>query len=90
MTNKEQLNEFMENLFENALETYKNTKEYIFLQEKQEQFKERLIEKESANDEFLENYAFEIGLDAERKNEFVYQQGMKDCVWLLKSIGVLA
>ena len=90
MTNQEQLNEFMENLFGNALEAYKKTKEYDFLQEKQEQFNERLAEKESANHDFLENYAFEIGLDEERKNEFVYQQGMRDCVWLLKNVGVLA
>lgn len=32
----------------------------------------------------------ELGLAAEHEMELLYQQGLKDCVWLLKILGVLS
>ena len=90
MTNQEEWNEFLENLFSNALESYRDSKEYKYLKEKQEQMNMRALGK-SYNDvqAFLEEYTFEMGLDDERKTEFVYRQGIKDCVWILKNLGLV-
>lgn len=90
MTNKEEWNEFLENLFNNAISKFEETKDYKYLKEKQEQLNARIDEKVNSDREFLENCAFEMGLDDERKSEFVYRQDIKDCVWLLKNLGVLA
>ncbi len=91
MSNHEELNEFWGNLFNNALKDYETTKEYEYLKEKQEQLDTQIFEAypEDKNP-LLYNFAFEIGLDAERKTEFIYRQGLKDCVFLLKELGVLA
>lgn len=91
MTNKQEWNDFLENLFTNAVTQYEGTKECEYLKEKQQQLNARIDEKQlDGSREFLENCIFEMGLDDERKSEFVYRQGMKDCVWLLKNLGVLS
>lgn len=91
MSNQEEWNEFLENIFNNALNEYQNTNEYTFLKEKREQLEERLTEKFLEDKQkFLDNCSFEIYLDAERKMQFLYQQGFKDCVEILKNLGVLA
>ena len=40
--------------------------------------------------DMVEEVLFEFGLAAEHETELLYQQGLKDCVWLLKNLGVLA
>lgn len=37
----------------------------------------------------VDDYIFEIGLDNDRKTKFMYRQGMRDCVWLLRTMEVL-
>ena len=90
MSNQEEWNLFLESLFTNAFESYGKTKESEYLKEKQEQLDVRLEQHENAGKQFLEEYLFQMGLDAERKTEFVYRQGIKDGIWLLKNLGVLA
>ena len=91
MNSNNEWNEFLESLINDALKEYQNTREFEFLKEKQEQINARLLEAypEKTNPLIYE-LAFETGLDEERKNEFVYRQGMKDCIFLLKELGVLA
>ena len=91
MSNHEEWNEFLGNLFDKALKHYQTTKEYEYLKEKREQLNAQLLDAypEDKNP-FLYNFAFETGLDEERKTEFIYRQGLKDCVFLLKELGVLA
>ena len=38
----------------------------------------------------VEEVLFELGVAADHESESLYQQGLKDCVWLLKNLGVLA
>ena len=89
MNNQDEWNEFLGRLFGNALNTYQSTKEYAFLKEKQEQIHARVAER-CEQDSFLDDCAFAMGLDHERKSEFVYRKGMQDCVVILKELGVLA
>jgi len=90
MSNREEWNEFLGNLFDNALKAYQTTKEYEFLKEKQEQLDKRMFEVYPEDTHPLVcDFAFEIGLDTERKAEYLYRQGMKDCVFLLNELGVL-
>ena len=90
MSNHEELNEFLENLFSNALDAYRNTKEYSFLEEKREQFDAQMFDAYPEKEHPLVwNFAFEIALDMERKAGFIYRQGMTDCIFLLKELGVL-
>ena len=37
----------------------------------------------------VDEVLFELGVAAEREAELLYRQGLKDCVWLLKNLGVL-
>lgn len=90
MNNQEELNEFLEQLLSGALKTFEKTNESQYLNEKKEQFNIRLEEQGESSRKFLEEYAFELGLDDERRTEFIYRQGIKDCIWLLKRLGVLA
>jgi len=91
MNKHEELNEFLARLFDNALNGYRATNEYEFLKEKREQLDERMFAAYPADENpLVYDFAFEAGLDAERKTEFIYRQGLKDCVLLLKEFGVLA
>ena len=90
MTNQEEWNEFLGNLFNNAILEYQDSNEFKFLREKQEQLDKRISEKyPESKEEFYDNFAFEMGLDAERKTEFLYRKGLKDCIFILKNLGVL-
>ena len=91
MSKHEEWSEFLGNLFDNASKRYQTTKEYEYLKEKREQLDAQLFEAYPEDENpFLYNFAFEVVLDEERKTEFVYRQGFKDCVFLLKELGVLA
>jgi len=91
MSHQEEWNEFLENLLTHAISEYKKTAEYKYIQKQQDRidmiFRDNLTVDQK---EMVEECLFESGLDAERQTEVIYRQGMKDCVWLLKSLGVLA
>ena len=91
MNNQKELDSFLENLFNNALEKYHDSKEHGFSKEKREQLDERMFKAYPEKDyPLVYEFAFELGLDMERKNEYIYRQGLKDCVFLLKELGILA
>ncbi len=91
MTNHEEWNEFLDNLLSNAVGKYQESTEYEYIKKQQEDidmlFRDNLTVDQK---ELVEECMFEIGLIAERETEVVYKQGLKDCVWLLKLLGVLA
>ena len=91
MSKNEEWNEFLNNLLSNALEAYKKTTEYEYIKKQQAEidmiFRDNLTVDQK---ELAEECILKIGLVADRESEIVYRQGMKDCVWLLKSLGVLA
>ena len=91
MTNQEEWNEFLSNLLSNAIAGYKNSKEYEYRKQFQKQIDEFLTTNLTCDQKTsIEEILFEFGTAAERESEVVYQQGLRDCVWLLKSLGVLA
>lgn len=91
MSKNEEWNEFINNLLTNALEEYKEMMEYEYIKKQQEEidlvFRDNL---KADQKEHVEECIFDVGLVADRELEVVYRQGLKDCVWLLKNLGVLA
>jgi len=91
MTNQQEWNEFLNSLLSNAIAGYRNSKEYGYLKQRQEQIDEMLTTNLTEDEKiFVEEILFELGLAAERETEIVYHQGLRDGIWLLKDLGVLA
>lgn len=91
MTRNEEWSGFLENLLSRALQQLETTKEYEYRRKRQEHIDEMLttnltIDQKCLVDEIL----FELGSAAEHETALIYRQGLKDCVWLLKNLGVLA
>ncbi len=91
MTNQQEWNEFLENLLQNAIANHNNSKEGKCLKQRSEQLDEFLSTNvASCEKPFIDDILFEFGLISERTTEVVYKQGLKDCIFLLKNLGVLA
>lgn len=86
MNKKEEWSEFLNNLLSNALKAYKKATEYEYIKKQQAEidmiFRDNLTVDQK---ELVEECLFDIGLVADRESEVVYRQGLKDCVWLLRS-----
>lgn len=91
MTNREEWNEFRDNLLINAIESYRHTPEYEYIKKQREEI-ELMLHSNLTTDqeELVEECLFDIAAMAERESEVAYRQGLKDGVWLLKKLGVLA
>jgi hypothetical protein len=80
----------LDNLRANAISRYKETTEYGYIKKKQEEidmvFRDNLTAQQK---ELVEDCVFELGLIADREAAVVYRQGLRDCVRLLKNLGVL-
>jgi len=91
MNNKQEWNEFLDNLLSNAVAEYKNSEEYKHIKQRLEHINEMLTTNLTADEkEFIEEILFELGLMAERETEIAYHQGIKDGVWMLKNLGLVA
>lgn len=90
MTNHKEWNEFLDNLRSNTIGRYKETPEYAYIKKQQEEidmiFRDNLTVNQK---ETLEECLLDLCLIADRESEVVYRQGLRDCVWLLKNLGVL-
>ena len=90
MSKNEEWNEFLNNLWSCALKKLQTTKEYDYLKQRREQIDEMLTTNLTRDQkDMVEEVLFVFGLAAEHETEILYQQGLKDCVWLLKNLGVL-
>ena len=91
MSKHKEWDEFLESLFCEAFEEYQDTKKYEISREKLNPLNVRLVkEYPEEKNALVYEYIFENGLHAEHKNEFLYLQGLKDCVFLLKKLGIIA
>lgn len=91
MTRQESWSEYLGSMIDIASEEFRNTSEYACQQEKRgilDQWIESLYPDEKR--QFYENCAVELLLDADRKAEFYYRQGMKDSVSIMRELGVLS
>ena len=89
MEKQEEWSYFLQEMFSRTLEEYRKTDQYTYLKEKREQLNARM-EALTLENELLDEYLYERELDDERRAEFAYRQGMKDCIGLLKALQVLA
>ena len=91
MNNNQEWNEFLNNLLSNAIAEYKDSEEYKHIKQRQEHIDEMLTTNLTQDEkEFIEEILFELGLMAEREMEIAYHQGIKDGVWILKNLGLIA
>ena len=91
MNKKQEWNEFLNNLLSNAIAEYKDSEEYKHIKQRKEHIDEMLTTNLTQGEkEFVEEILFELGLMAERETEVAYNQGIKDGVWLLKNLGLVA
>ena len=91
MRTKEEFEFIMDRLLEEAVKSFKSTRQYALLQEKMEQMEQdceamfQADEKEFA----LECFDFIRAADGQEESH-VYRQAFQDCVSVLKWMGVLA
>lgn len=91
MNRYEEWNEFLENLFSSTLKQYNNSREYEYQKLWQKQLDEFLEKNLTAKQkQLVEEILLEIFLAAENESKTYYQQGIKDGIWLLKNMEVLA
>lgn len=91
MSNYEEWIEFLNNFFGNALKEFQKTYKYEALSEKQDELDKFLSSSITAEQKRqVEEYLFDISLAEENKQLIFYKQGMRDCVFILKQLGVLA
>ena len=91
MKKNEEFDFFMDELLTKAVTEFKSTKEGSLLQEKLEQM-DRDCESMFMKDqhEFADE-CFELIMEVNGQQEiYVYRKAFKDCVWLLKNLGIVA
>ena len=90
MSRTEEWKFFIEQLQESALKEYHATRGYELRQRRQE-YLDDIMSNELTTDQkvCIEEILFEIISFHDREADLLYQQGMKDCVWVLRSLGVL-
>ena len=87
----EEWNEFSDRLLFNTLKEYKKSKECEYLAQKKTQIDEMLSVKLTQDEkQFVGGILFERLVTTDRETEVVYHQGLHDCIWLLKNLGILA
>lgn len=91
MSKDEEWNEFLSNLLSCALKNLQATKEYEYRKKRQEHIDEMLTTN-LTNDQkdMIDEVLFELGLAQDHETELIYRQGLKDCIWLLNNLGLLA
>jgi len=82
---------FMDELLNHAVMAFKSTEQYKLLQERLERMDCDCQTMFTQEEQGFATECFELILDVGGQEEqYVYRKGFQDCVWLLKSLGVLA
>lgn len=71
-------------------EESKKTREYDYRRQREEEL-DGLLEDNLSKEEkdLVDSVIWELGLAAEHEGAELYTQGMRDCVWMLRTLGVL-
>jgi len=81
----------LDNLLSNTIAEHKDSGEYKHIKQRLDHIDETLTTTLTADEKvFVEESLFEVGLIAEHEAKVVYRQGLKDGVWLLKNMGLVA
>lgn len=90
MTKLDIWNDFLEQLIENHFNEHKKTKEYEYHHNRLLHIDEMLGTNLTRDEkEMVDEVLFEIGTEKEHYAVGLYHQGLKDCVVILKEMGVL-
>ena len=80
---------FIDQLQESALKEYRATREYELRKMRQEHLDDMMSNELTAKQRtFIEEILYEIISFHDREADLMYHQGMKDGVWMLKTLGV--
>ena len=91
MNRTEEWRFFVEQLQESAIKEYHGTREYEQSKTRQAHLDDMMSNELTPSQRvFIEEILFEIISFHGREADLLYQQGMKDGVWVLKNLGVLA
>lgn len=83
-------NDFIDHLIEQNFQDYKKTKESVLWSNHMEHIDEMLNTNLTKDEKTLvEEVLFETGEQQEHYAGILYQKGMKDCVCILKNLGVI-
>jgi len=90
MTEEKKFEYCVEDLYRKALDLYKETDEGKALNSKLLKTENDLQDKLSKEDfTFVINAVVTYGVKGEQEGKFLYRQGIKDCISLLKYIGLI-
>ena len=82
---------FIDELLNRAVEEFKSSDEYDLLREKLNVMERDCDTMLSKEDKDFATECFELILEVDAKEEqYVYRKGLRDCVFILKDLGVLA
>ncbi|MCL2884781.1 MAG: hypothetical protein FWF49_04785 [Oscillospiraceae bacterium] len=91
MTTHEEWNKFLNSMISLKLEKYQKSKEYEYWNNRLKEIDDCLCNELMEDQKcFVDEILFEIGVASDHEKEMLYEQGMKDCVFILKILGVLA
>jgi len=91
MTNYEEYDLFLDELLSRAVMKFKSTEEYRLLSEKLERMDRDCETMLTKDQQDFAVECFELILSVEgQQDQYVNRKGLRDCVCLLKSLGVLA
>lgn len=91
MTRPEEWDEFLSRLRLRYWEEFKKTREYDDRKQREQELEGLLADNLSGVEKaMVDDVLWEQGMMAEREGADLYVQGMRDCVWMLKTLGVLA
>ncbi len=91
MTNQQQYEFFIDQLFENAVKAFRETEQSCLLQEKLDRMNRDCDYMLRADEKEFATECFDLLTDVYGQQEcFVYRKAFRDCVALLKCLGVLA
>ena len=91
MERTKEWNEFIMRLRLRHWEKFQQTQEYGYRKQREDALNALLRDNLTTEEkELVDSVLWELGLAAEQDGAALYTQGMRDCVWMLKTLGVLA
>ena len=90
MTKSEEWDEFLNNMISVGIDNYKKTTEYNYIKKQRKHIDDILRDNLTVDQKtMVEECIFELCVAKECESEMLYKQGMTDCVFILKCLGIL-
>lgn len=91
MRHNQNWNQFLSDLLAGGVERYRRTQEYAYRHRREKQLAQLLRDNLTEDEkQCVDEILLELGEHTKRDEELIYRQGFRDCVWLLRQLGVLA